>query len=334
MYIWFNCLKIILGNKFAVKTVIYIGAVLGVSGWYASTDRIALTSVRGITQPNEMQSNNLYKNKREHKPMETLKEIPVPKMATIPGGTFKMGEIIDETAYEQEKVHTVNIDGFRMGITEVTFEEYDLFCQATHRLQPKDEWGRGKHPVINVSWEDAIAYCNWLSEQHKLQTVYLGEGTETQCNWNANGYRLPTEAEWEYAARAGGQKINFGNGKDMADPKEINFNASEENQITLSKAGVFRGKTVEVGSLNCPNSLGLYDMSGNVWEWCWDWFDKNYYQISPEKNPKGPTDGDIRVLRGGSWHDKPNYCLVSLRSGTYPIFQLNEIGFRLVKRLP
>lgn len=334
MHISFNYLKINFGNQFTIKVVIYIVALLGVSGWYASTERMALTPERGIIKPKEIKSNNLAKNKHENKRMGTLKEMAEPKMATIPGGTFKMGEIIDETAYEQEKVHTIFVDGFRLGITEVTFEEYDLFCKTTMRLQPKDEWGRGKHPVINVSWEDAVAYCNWLSRQHKLQPVYQGEGTEIQCDRGANGYRLPTEAEWEYAARAGGQKINFGNGKDIANPNEINFNASEENQATPAKSGVFRGRTIEVGSLNCPNSLGLFDMSGNVWEWCWDWFDKNYYQTSPERNPQGASDGDIRVIRGGSWHDKPNYCLVSVRSGAYPFFQLNEIGFRLAQNLP
>lgn len=255
--------------------------------------------------------------------------IPRPAMVNVKGGTFDMGDVMGDKEYDEEKVHTVTVSDFMIGKTEVTFEEYDRFCAAMKRPEPKDEgWGRGKRPVINVSWEDAIAYCNWLSEKHGLQSVYSGQGDKTTANWSANGYRLPTEAEWEYAARGRGQKVRFGNGKDVADPKEINFNGSSNKYAT---EGECRLKTVPVGSLNSPNALGLHDMSGNVGEWCWDWYGESYYNNSPAKDPKGPSSGSSRVLRGGSWYYYPNDSRVADRFTGFPTNRLNGSGFRLVR---
>nr|WP_148270440.1 SUMF1/EgtB/PvdO family nonheme iron enzyme [Haliscomenobacter hydrossis] len=263
-------------------------------------------------------------------------EIPVPiipeHMVLLKGGTFEMGDVMGDKEFGNEKVHTVTVSDFLIAKTELTFEEYDRFCEATRRDKPKDEgWGRGKRPVINVNWFDAVEYCNWCSQQEGLQQVYRINKTEVDADWNANGYRLPTEAEWEYAARAGGKKVRFGNGKDIADPKEINFNGSASSKKSYSVVGAYREKTVPVGSLNSPNALGLHDMSGNVWEWCWDWYTEKYYSNSPAKDPYGPIGGIFRVLRGGSWNYDPILCRTSYRFRIFPGYRVDSIGFRLAK---
>ncbi|HMQ47288.1 MAG TPA: SUMF1/EgtB/PvdO family nonheme iron enzyme, partial [Saprospiraceae bacterium] len=204
-------------------------------------------------------------------------------MLHIPGGSFDMGDVMGDMVSDDETVHRITLSDFYLGDSPVTFAEYDTFCEATEREKPSDySWGRDQRPVINVSWYDAVEYCNWLSKQHSYTPFYEIDKTRKDPNnssiydelkwivtpnWKANGYRLPTEAEWEYAAREGGKKVRFGNGKDIADPAEINFNASTDYKKPYSVVGEYRSKTVPVGSLNSPNALGLHDMSGNVWEW-------------------------------------------------------------------
>jgi formylglycine-generating enzyme required for sulfatase activity len=247
----------------------------------------------------------------------------------IPGGTYQMGDQYGEGDDDEKPVHTVEVSTFYLSPTEVTFAEYDAFCEATGRSKPDDEnWGRDQRPAINVSWCDAVEYANWLSTKNGLQTVYSGNCDNIRANWEANGYRLPTEAEWEYAARQGGQKVRFGNGKDIADPAEINFDGNW-NPKSYSKEGIDRQKTVPVGSLNSPNSLGLHDMSGNVWEWCWDWYGD--YPSSAQQNPRGPESGSGRVKRGGSWSDSPANVRCSDRSGGSPGDRDYNIGFRLAR---
>ncbi|WP_367391671.1 formylglycine-generating enzyme family protein [Lewinella sp. LCG006] len=250
----------------------------------------------------------------------------------IPGGTFQMGDQYNEGDDDEKPVHTVEVSTFYLSPTEVTFAEYDAFCTATGRDKPSDSgWGRDQRPAINVSWCDAVEYANWLSTKNGLQTIYSGNCDNIRANWEANGYRLPTEAEWEYAARQGGQKVRFGNGKDIADPAEINFDGDPDEKESYSRSGVYREKSVQVGSLNSPNSLGLHDMSGNVWEWCWDWFASDYYKNSPRNNPQGPTSGSNRVLRGGSWNFSPAYVRCTSRGDNSPGFRLSLIGFRLAR---
>lgn len=262
-------------------------------------------------------------------------EVPRPAMVRVPGGSFEMGDVMGDTDKKSNElpVHTVRLNAFEIGRYEVTFAEYDLFCEATKREKPDDEnWGRGSRPIINVSWEDAVAYCDWLSLQHGYQPVYkntLRDGSPLP-DWNANGYRLPTEAEWEYAARGGGKKVRFGNGKDIADPKEINFYAAEDAKQKYSIVGEYPGETVPVGSLNSPNALGLHDMNGNVWEWCWDYYAK--YSGKPESNPEGPSSGVGRVVRGGSWYVNPIRARVAYRNVGTPDVRSVDVGFRLARR--
>ena len=164
-------------------------------------------------------------------------------------------------------------------------------------------------PVERVSWDDIQTFLQ------KLNARYPGRN-----------YRLPTEAEWEYAAREGGKAVLFGNGKNILDPAEANFDASAEYKKPYSVVGEYRGKTTPVGSFR-PNALGLYDMAGNVEEWCSDW--KGTYPSEAQTNPQGPSSGSYRVLRGGSWDSLPQNCRVANRNSLSPDNRNSDIGFRL-----
>ncbi|MDX1941750.1 MAG: SUMF1/EgtB/PvdO family nonheme iron enzyme [Saprospiraceae bacterium] len=264
----------------------------------------------------------------------------------VKGGTYQMGDQFGEGGDNEKTVHSVTVSDFYMGMYELTFEEYDAFCSVTGREKPSDSgWGRGKRPIINVSWYDAIEYCNWRSRQEGLQEAYTIDKSRKDanntssyddvrwtvtCNWAANGYRLPTEAEWEYAVRGSGKKVRFGNGQDIARASQINFNASADYKKDYSESGTYRGKTVEVGSLNSSNALGLHDLSGNVWEWCWDW----YAPYSPDgglSDPRGALSGSYRVGRGGPWNYGPADCRAANRSKIRPLSRDFNLGFRLVR---
>ncbi len=235
-------------------------------------------------------------NEETKQPDDSYFEAIKAKMVLVKGGTFQMGS----NEYDSEKpVHPVTVSDFYISKYEVTFDEYDAFCEATKRQKPADQgWGRGKRPVINVSWEDATAYCKWLSEK------------------TGKNYRLPTEAEWEYAARGGAKSEGFEySGSDDLD-KVAWYSSNSKNQ------------THPVGQKKA-NELGLYDMSGNVWEWVQDWYGD--YSSKAQTNPKGPGSGASRVLRGGSWIGYDDYCRVADRDGGIPILRDYDFGFRLVQ---
>ncbi len=277
-----------------------------------------------------------------------------PEMLEIQGGTFQMGS---EEGYADEKpVHEVSVSSFYLGATPVTFWQYGLFCLLTGKDLPGDSgFGRGAKPVINLNWHEAVAYCNWLTEWLspldgvELEKVYAIEGDKVRADWSKNGFRLPTEAEWEFAARAflspsgrgqGGGNFRFGNGKDIADPAEMNFDAghpyNERYNPDWYVAGKGRGGTTDVKTFT-PNALGLYDMSGNVYEWCWDWWsegENSYYRVSDaSQDPTGPESGSQRVVRGGSWGDRATYCRSAFRIRNHPLDRNNYIGFRVARRL-
>ena len=256
-----------------------------------------------------------------------------------------MGDVMGDKENDNETVHNVTVSSFFLAKNELTFDEFDAFCKATSRELPSDSgWGRGKRPVINVDWYDAIEYCNWRSSQEGLQVVYsINKNKKDSKNGNksdakkwlvtinrtANGYRLPTEAEWEYAARQGGQKVRFGNGKDTADLEEINFDASSNfKERYYTPTFSYYRKTIPVGSF-LPNTLELFDMSGNVLEWCEDWYDA--YPSNTSNDPRGPTTGSYRVMRGGSHYNAPAGVRVAVRFYNRPDYSRSLLGFRLAR---
>lgn len=301
------------------------------------------------------------------KPAEPIKKDPPTKepaaavasfLVKIPGGTFAMGDQFGEGSSDELPLHNVTVSDFYMSRYEVSFDEFDAFCTATGRDYALDSgWGRGKRPAINVDWYDAVEYCNWLSGQDKLRAVYTIDKTSQDPNnkytndtkkymvradRSADGYRLPTEAEWEYAARAvcnnsgtaqGGGKVRFGNGSDILDPSEINFDARKDYKKTFSIVGEYRQQTVPVDELSA-NAFDLKNMSGNIWEWCWDWYDGEIYKNTEgARDPKGGGGGEYRVLRGGSWPALPKDCRASTRGYNRPDYGYYHIGFRVVRHL-
>lgn len=231
-------------------------------------------------------------------------------MVYIRGGEYQMGCSSEQSDCDGDEtpVHTVTVSDFYLGRYEVTQKLWkQIMGDNPSRFSKCDNC-----PVEKVSWDDVQIFLKKLNAQYPSMN-----------------YRLPTEAEWEYAAREGGNAVVFSNGEDRLNPAEINFDASEDYKKPYSKVGEFREKTVPVGSLNSPNALGLYDMSGNVWEWCSDW--KGPYGQSPTSNPKGPDSGLLRVARGGSWYEFPKNCRVSSRGGGAPSDRTDDIGFRLAR---
>ena len=247
------------------------------------------------------------------------------EMVSIPGGTFQMGDTRNEGLTDEKPVHTVTVSGFKMGKYEITQKQY----QTVIGTNPSTSTNCDDCPVETVSWMDAVAFCNALSDREGKQKVYTINGADVGINLSVNGYRLPTEAEWEYAAGGGSSnRTRFGNGKDIANPTEINFYGLAAGQASYSVVGEYRAKTIKVGSFS-PNALGLYDMSGNVWEWCSDWYGSDYYANSSSNNPTGPASGSFRVLRGGGWDSIPAYSRVAFRRNS-PTYRSPGVGFRVV----
>ena len=230
-----------------------------------------------------------------------------PEMIFVKGGTFQMGDVMNDSDDADEKiVHTVILNSFQIAKHELTQLQWRaLMGQDPPELHHK---GCDQCPVERVSYPEVQAYIQKLNEV------------------TGKKYRLPTEAEWEFAAREGGKKIRFGNGHNIADPSEINFDARMAAKKAYSVVGIYRSGTIAVGSFP-PNSLGLFDMSGNVWEWCNDWYEE--YNSVSVANPAGPTTGSRRISKGGGWGTEPLNCRTSARRNSTPTSRLNALGFRL-----
>ncbi len=287
-----------------------------------------------------------------------MKLVPVPAGEFMMGSTESMAEMLktfpaykveaktDYLFQDEHPRHRVRITRpFHLGQYAVTVGQFKKFVQdAGYKTEPERDgeggWGynpaTGKcegrdrkynwrnpgfpqtddHPVVDVTWNDAVAFCRWLSRK---------EGKT---------YRLPTEAEWEYACRAG-TTTRYASGDDPASLARVANVQDARGQrefphvqeIMMPKNGKF---TVPVGSL-APNKLGLYDMHGNVWQWCSDWYGKDYYSKSPVDDPAGPESGTRRIRRGGAWNSFPLYVRASFRNWNSPVSRCVNLGFRVLR---
>jgi len=262
----------------------------------------------------------------------------------IPAGKFLMGDALDRIV--DAPVHTVQISAFYMAKHEVWKAWWDhvLAWGLAHGFTDLPEGGgkASNHPVHSVTWYDVVKWCNARSEKEGLTPCYTvggrtyrtGKSEEVVCDWNANGYRLPTEAEWEKAARGGlsGKRFPWGN---TINHGEANFSNYGKETYQTGATGFhptyktdYEPYTSPVGSF-AANEYGLYDMSGNVWEWCWDLYDD--YRSTLLTDPCGATSGSCRVLRGGAWKYPAGYCRVAGRAGAEPFYGSNGMGFRPVR---
>ncbi|PVD15357.1 hypothetical protein V512_000130 [Mesotoga sp. Brook.08.105.5.1] len=258
--------------------------------------------------------------------------VAIEEMILVEGGKFTMGDTWGD-GYENElPLHEVTIDyDYFIGKYEVTFDEFDAFCDDLGRTKPKDfSWGRERRPVISVSWYDAIAYCNWLSDKAGLARAYDDNGNLLDLSGGMAddpseviGFRLPTEAEWEFAARGGDSESLF-KYSGSNDPDEVAwYRENAHNDIVDSIS------TWPVGEKE-PNGLGIHDMSGNVFEWCTEPFQE--YTADSTTNPYVPINGSTDfIIRGGSYFNIARLLRVPYREEVSGEIGIYVVGFRIVR---
>jgi formylglycine-generating enzyme required for sulfatase activity len=279
--------------------------------------------------------------------------VPSPVMALIPAGTFTMGSPeleLDRESFREVR-RQVQMSAFYLAPKELTVGEFRRFVEDTNYITTAEADGgafayddaKGEsvfradvnwrnsgfrqgddHPVICVSWFDAVQYCNWLSVKEGLKPAYTIAGQTVNWDRNANGYRLPTDAEWEYACRAG-TSTPFSTGERIS-TSQANYNGNFP--YSIGNKGLFRKVTVSSGSFP-PNTWGIYDMHGNVWEWCWDYY--SLPNASPVTDPTGPVSGAHRINRGGGWTSPAKSMRSALRGSDLPETAGNNLGFRLAR---
>jgi len=267
---------------------------------------VIITLPQGCKQKTPEQTSSQAENQTQTKTeFET-------SMVLLPGGTFTMG---DENEIDSP-LHEVTVSAFYIDTHLVTQEQYEKLMGDN-----PSRWKGKTNPVEQMRWSDAVRYCNARSKAEGLEPCY--DLNTWKCNFAANGYRLPTEAEWEYACRAGTKTAYFF-GDDASKLKAYAW--YEDNS---------GGKPHPVGT-KPANPWGLYDMHGNVWEWCNDFYKVDYYQESPKENPRGPETGETKVLRGGAWKFSAESCRSGYRYNENPgyadvCFGYDIYGFRCVR---
>ena len=277
-------------------------------------------------------------------------------MVLIPAGPFRMGDAFMEGGADELPVHTVTVSAFSMDqypVTKALWDEVRDWAdfEGLGYTDLPEAGGKGfSHPVHTVSWFAAVQWANARSERDGLTPVYYttdafntvyktGTGMP-HANWSANGYRLPTEAEWEKAARGGvdGRRFPWADGNTIAHTRanyyanpsipDYDVSATANGHPDYSVGAT--PYTSPVGSF-APNGYGLFDMAGNVQQWCWDWYSSTYYETSPDTDPRGPASGSSRVKRGGRWDVFADSCRVANRFSDSPGNERDSLGFRLVR---
>ena len=238
-------------------------------------------------------------------------DLIIPRMIAIPEGWFEMGSPNGQD--NEQPVHRVWVDAFELAECQVSNAEYAKFLKATNHRQPlhwnDPDFSDPQQPVVALNWFEAVAYCEWLNRMY-------GQANGRNASTSA-GFRLPTEAEWERAARGGLEQKQFPWGDEV--PETL------RNYSMRWKTGPERVGQAE------RNAYGLCDIGANVHEWCSDWFDANYYAISPEHNPQGPKEGTRRSSRGGSWRHYTKVSRCAARSSIPPEFYYADYGFRVAR---
>ncbi|MEI7908711.1 MAG: SUMF1/EgtB/PvdO family nonheme iron enzyme [Verrucomicrobiota bacterium] len=272
-----------------------------------------------------------------------------PGMAYIPPGPFQMGDNLDGTANAMP-VHSVQVDGFFMDkylVTKELWQSVQTWANNNGYSINTGSWRDTGHPVSTINWYDAVKWCNARSQKEGLTPCYYTDAAQTliyktgnceldntMVKWTANGYRLPTEAEWEKAARGGvtGQRFPWGDSISHSQANFYNGGGESYQTGTTGYHPTYGGGTSPVGSF-AANAYGLFDMAGNLWEWNWDWWSTSFYG-APESltNPRGPVSGSYRVLRGGYWAFNAGICRVSGRYYYYAGYADYYGGFRSVRR--
>jgi len=237
------------------------------------------------------------------------------EMIFVQGSTFDMGDHYFEGFGDELPVHSVFLDSYYISNYEVTQAEYE----AVVGINPSYFVGYDL-PVEQVSWYDAVTFCNLKSQQEGLTECY--DLNDWSCDFGVNGYRLPTEAEWEYAARGG---VNW--------TDDYRYSGCHDSSVIPDYAWILSNSSDQTHTVGAklPNQLEIYDMSGNVREWCNDWYNSDYYSSSPSSNPHGPNSDDSRVLRGGSWEQYDSECRVAFREHLLPDIGSAAIGFRILR---
>lgn len=274
----------------------------------------------------------------------------------ISAGGFQMGNSLSSSGegYSDElPVHSVNVSEFYMAKYTVTKSVWDKVitwgASNGYTDLPSGDGKASDHPVHTVSWWAVVKWCNARSQMDNLTPCYYTDAAQTSVfktgtssidntmvRWSANGYRLPTEAEWEKAARGGmsGKRFPWGDVINHSYANYYNFNYSYESPQNHGYHPTYATGTSPytspVGSFEA-NSYGLYDIEGNVYEWCWDCYSNTYYTSSPSSDPRGAVSGPYRVVRGGSWDDYADYCRIAFRDGSLPDNGDDRLGFRPIR---
>jgi formylglycine-generating enzyme required for sulfatase activity len=313
---------------------------------HASTDLIEWQELRWLTGTGGVMSHSEPRGSHTSRFFKVEAIDAPPEFALIPARSFTMGDSIDGDPWGDASPVTVQVSAFFMGKYEVTktlWDEVRTWGASNGYTDLSTGMGKASnHPVQTISWWDIVKWCNARSQKEGLTPVYTVSGsvmktgtTAPTVNWSASGYRLPTEAEWEKAARGGlsGKRFPWG---DEISHSQANYIALSDYSYDLSGSVYNYHPTYATGNepytspvgVLAENDYGLHDMAGNVWEWCWDWYGS--YSNEPI-DPRGANSGGLRVLRGGSWYDPADYCRVAFRGYFNPSNPYYFIGFRVAR---